>query len=394
MSSTSQPLEDGTSLTHAAPLCSTPDSFPLFAYLPQELRSKIWRASLHRKRLIEISIECPAKAAAEFETRAEAKHRDEAKDPPAAPDAHEHAGRKGAQFRPFVRGRNIYSKLLRVNQEARREVHKFYRVQIRCQFIGVGWRSRRAVPKALPHILLFNPEYDFLYISERRRRDAGFGPDSMLVMLVAFLDHVRTSLDPRNVGVRNLALDLDSVDMAMCQQVLYLRAFWPAPKWEASARETFAKNPEALQKVFFIIRVGQRYAGPQSVSGAICFNGCTPMRTHTPSFTRLLRDPRPIDPDLKRAYTAVQGLKYSRIGDAHPKTAFRPWSLLLDQLGARAGETKYSWILSYKLSHYIRAPFSSSTPIRRRSQRWMKGDSDQMPGPAFGYWLSPLFRLL
>lgn len=392
------------------------DSFHLFCQLPKELRLKIWRASLKRERIIEISIDSPPEAAAAFKNRIlglstggegslhpetavpgliEGSSTDE--EPPAQ------CLGNGRQFGAVVRGRNVLSKLLRVNREARSEACAFYRIRIPCQFIKDDIDCRTGKTTAPVDILLFNPEHDFLYLKP------GHHPYQMT--LAAFLVYLKISLDPYRVGLLNLALDLDDLTWAVPGQI-------PEPWdiWTQSARSTIAKTFENLEEVFLITtpscRVGRQvfpFFSHGALSAELVFNRSTPLLAQGPGFSRVPLDPRPIERDLQKVYTS----------DAHPRTALRPWHALLKSLGATERQTRYSWLLSYEPSNYVNGIYSRSDAmafVQREDDAWngrVKGpsisddvdraiacgraspdvrtkDLDKAARPAFGYWLFPL----
>src|ERR1700748_299221 len=98
--------------------------FHLFPNLPPELRLKIWRHALERRRRIKIQL-IPTKFFVDY---------------PDLKPYSSHQGTSDAGFGPrfcaYAFGFQTMSRLLRVNREARQEVLKFYRVHIPCRLVS------------------------------------------------------------------------------------------------------------------------------------------------------------------------------------------------------------------------------------------------------------------
>lgn len=400
--------------------------FHSFSELPKELRLKIWRTSLQRERIIEICVEPLPEVAAAFTQRTMAMYgvNEDATGPSEETASTGTAGgpchsqlpgskqrssleeqdqsNQRAQYRALVRARGILTKLLRVNREAREEALRFYRIHIPCEFTAVDPDKAEGSMTNSDGTLLMNPEYDFLYIK----------PQIPLYQtaLAALMIHIKTCLDPRRIGILNLALDLDYLSQ------WGVRRDMPQP-WDSSnlsERRAFVEAIESLQEAFFITRpkVGRQII--PWVSGIdmseVVFNRSIPIHTQAPAFVRFSRDPRPIEEDLRKVFAY----------DTHPQTALQPWHALLEDLGATACQARYSWLLSYDHgSRYVREIYSrkdAETFIQREDDAWngrLSGPSisddidrniacgraspdirtknlDQAAPPAFGFWLFPL----
>lgn len=151
-------------------------NLPLFPLLPKELRFKIWRHALQRRRIIHLRLNNQR-----GQTATQAGENTDSTS-------------NGERYFTIVDGSQFLSKLLRVNSESREEALIFFRVHLPCRFIGGATREA-----PMGHgTLHFNPEWDFLHVSaERPAKDT----------LVDFLYHLKTIHDPRHVGLLNLAVD-------------------------------------------------------------------------------------------------------------------------------------------------------------------------------------------
>lgn len=377
-------------------------SFRLFPSLPQELRLMIWRASLKRERIIRLSIASPRKVKVAFGHQVLYTHGAGSALPiqnmansglfddiSSQPSGIEH------EFGVVVSGRNVLSKLLRVNRESRSEAREFYRICIPCDFTRDNFVNRTTEPTSLLYTLPFNPEYDFLYVK--------FRSQPYQLTLAAFLLYIKTCLDPHYIGVRNLALDCGD-----------LSETHSAP-WEIctqSERKTITESFRDLNEVFFITEPScqlGRHIFPSLSHGVyastVIFNRSTPILSQYPAFSRLARDPRPIERDLRKVFTSR----------TCPETAILPWSALLKALNATGGQTLYSWVLAYRPSKYVDSIYSMNDAqvfVQREDDAWngrVEGpsisdsldraiacgraspdirtkDLDQAAPPAFGYW--------
>jgi hypothetical protein len=126
------------------------EGFPLFTWLPFELRRLVWRCALERNRFVLINI-----------SRIKGKN----------------------GYAISTSGLEVHHPLLHVNGESRSEALEFYRVRI--------------PTRGVTSCVYCNPEFDFLNIDVA---------DYDCKFLVDFLTDFRAR-DPRGVGVQNLALE-------------------------------------------------------------------------------------------------------------------------------------------------------------------------------------------
>lgn len=305
-----------------------------------------------------------------------------------------------------MRGKGVLSEILHVNREAREEATRFYRVHLPCGFTTVDPDSKHGRSAAVKGILLLNPDYDFVHV----KPFCVFYQTS----LASFLVWVKTCLDPRRIGIQNLALDLRCV--SLCGNHRDLPQSWESRIEVVAERRRFVDAIESLQEVFFITTVDSgRLINPRDKyeleTDEFIFNRSIPIHTLAPRFTRLPRDPRPIpQDDLRKVVT------YNN----HPQEVLRHWHVLLECLGSTACQARYSWLLSFDAKgRYVREIHHSKDAeafIRREDDDWNErvlGSSisgevdrniacgraspdvrtktlDQAPQPAFGFWLFPL----
>ena len=82
--------------------------------------------------------------------------------------------------------RRLHSKLLRVNRESRQVALKFFRARIARVFVKNGM-DRSSLSTAQEGCIVFCPDYDFLHVTS--------------------VYDLKTTYDPHQVGLRNLATD-------------------------------------------------------------------------------------------------------------------------------------------------------------------------------------------
>ncbi|KAF3760002.1 hypothetical protein M406DRAFT_335214 [Cryphonectria parasitica EP155] len=321
-----------------------PQSFTLFSQLPQELRRKIWRTSLQRERMIQICIHPLQNTNA---------------------GSHAHTGYGAA-----VRGRRVPSKLLRICREARNEALAFYRVHIPCSFTHGTPEQERAAACTAPgrDLLPFSPEYDILQLIP-------YWPDYTLI--TDFLLSL-CALDPRCVGLRSLAVDISQLRLQSQQGAL------PPPAAGAARMAALRALFAGLHEVFLItalplgrmlVPARDRRTGDSAV---LLLNSAMPVRAHTPAFTRLPRDSRPIDQDLRRVYMAD-----GHIGAVHSGHAF------LARLGIELGDlqAQVSWLVTFEPAREIYS--------REMAEAFLQGEEDrcsseQVPKPGLADHLERL----
>jgi hypothetical protein len=312
--------------------CNNESNFPLFPLLPKELRLKIWQHSLQRNRIIKVFL----RAEKLFNT-----------EQPATQTTDSIASTsKSERYRAYVNGYQVLSKLLRVNAEAREAALGFYRVHIPC-WLKVGETYAGFPPESLG-ILYFNPEYDFLHISSEV-----WAEDT----LVDFLYHLRTTYDPHHVGLLNLAVDFNGLNVKDLFQL-------EPSKLDPRVREAFVETLTQLREVFLVSEqaVGRqihKYFG--FITDEPFFNRSLPILGSAVTFQRLHRDPRPIAQDLRRMSLA----------GSDPRQTLHIWQQLLNKFGVIPPQIEYRVCLSC---------VSSSSRYRiydhQSAERWLQFEDD------------------
>ncbi|KAL8740591.1 MAG: hypothetical protein Q9190_006731 [Brigantiaea leucoxantha] len=346
------------SITHNEAL-----KFPLFPLLPKELRLKIWRHALQRHRIIKLRLEAQREEAAQ---EAEITSADESD-----------------LCCAVVDGCQVLSKYLRVSAESREEALKFYRVHLPCKLIG------RTTTKGLTShgILYFNPEYDFLRISPRTPlKDTLFG----------FLYHLKTTYDPLNIGLLNLALDFKDLN------VINLDRLQPSDL-DVKVRIAFVETLTQLQEVFFVsaVRAGRQIFGLMSgfLTSETIFNRSFPIMATAPTFERLDRDPRPISHDLRKVFTGTSDLRLMLLH----------WQRLLKKWCICAPRIEYRYLLTFdptREGDEISDRTSAKKWLQKEDDEWrnpkshwdqsfliQREDLRKAARPAFGFWLFPVEAL-
>ena len=319
-------------------------SFPLFPLLPKELRLKIWRHGLQRRRIIHLLLNNQ-----QGQTATQAGE-------------HPECTRNGERYFTIVEGSQLLSKLLRVNKESREESLLFYRVHLPCRFISGAIREERTGRGTLH----FNPEWDFLHISaDWPAKDT----------LISFLYHLKTIHDPRHVGLLNLAVDgndLTGNDVYSLQ----------SSDLDSEARSAFVETLTQLREVWFVSypRYGRQIVGILSGLGTseTVFNRSLPVMTASPTFERLHRDPRPIGKDLK-----------ALTGFFNPRDVAGLWLRLLKKWRTCPPEIEYRFLLAFD-------PTLGGGQIsdRKSANAWLQKDDDQWNGhaPDDGFLKNSKFR--
>lgn len=359
-------------------------SFTLFSQLPKELRLTIWRHTLQHHRIIKIKLE-----GLKGWTGTKPLFRSDDELEQAAITA---SVSRGERYRVMFKGSQVLSKLLRINQESRQEALSFYRVHVPCLFKKPG----REASAKMPGMLYLNPEYDFLRIKS-------YIP--LKDTLVNFLYHLKTSYDPRGIGLLNLALHANDLAANDLHSLI-------VADLEPKFRDTFLETFSQLREVFFMEtpRGGRQVNGWQSglLTNEVWFNRSLPIMTEIPTFDRLDRDPRPVNQDMKKVLVS---------GGSDPRDGIDLWFTYLGQWGISPQKVQYRFLLAFDPT--ISGGISQD---RSAAQKWLQRDDDIWNGhaswngdvrlqvgaehkdwkdedlskavrPAFGFWLFPIEAL-
>ncbi len=339
------------------------DAFPQFTRLPKEIRFQIWRHALQRSRIVHVTVD---------------PSNDENLPRHIPYTTQNKLGKLVSDngCRALVAGYRIFSKLLRVNSEARHEALLFYHIHIPCQI-----RDREGETK---HSTIYlNPEYDFLYL-DRPVRDT--------LQVIDFL-HDLKAYDPQGIGLLNLAITGNGLNSLLEVQPTEL---------VSPARTAFMETLSQLQEVFWVAtpNTGRMNAGfLSSIQGAgVRFNSAFPITTRIPVFERLPRDPRPIEDDLRQVIIAT----------SDPRKIISRWRQLLmnwDVQHTRPVQYRYILALSGNSQEGLVYDCSSAeTRLRKESESW-QGNLDKLSRfglkrppyrpsetveAAFGFWLFPV----
>ena len=242
--------------------------FRSFSRLSTELRLRIWRCSIEQHRLLEVEVDRPWSS----------------RDTPPYSTTNTHNKLISSRnYTATVQGCHLYSKLLRVNSESRQVALSFYRVHIPCHFRSFEGGTERTIKSAL----YINPEHDFVFL--------GVAPPAEHT----FVDFVHDlkAYDPKDIGLLNLALDINSMKRLHCL----------AEICEPSAKASFVATLGRLQEIIWVSESvsGRAILGPlDNFQGVgVRFNHSMPVKASTPTF-HLERDQRAIGPDLRYVLTA------------------------------------------------------------------------------------------
>ena len=374
-----------TSQPHLQPINSRPfthhdfSTFPLFATLPKELRTKIWRYALRRHRIIRIHI-----------NNQRGKSASEAGE-------HPDSVGNGELYVTVVDGCQLLSKFLRVDQESREEVLKLYRVHLPCRFTG-GTSKQGPATHGTLHI---NPECDTLYLNaEWPAKNT----------LIAFIHRLKTIYDPRHIGLLNLAIAINGLQGNDIIEV-------EPSGLESDTRSAFAETLTQLREVWFvsISLVGRQIVGPLmgfGMAGAL-FNRAFPIASTVPTFELLPRDPRSISKDLEKTH----GLASSRDALEYWLQLLKKWQIspqkvmyrsflafnprivggsnIFDQVSARAWLQKEEdqWNGKGPGDGFLPKDVEAKWPVGSHDERYRNEDLENAVRPAFGFWLFPVEAL-
>ena len=323
-------------------------TFSLFPLLHEELRCLIWQHTFSHNRILKIKLQ-----ALQWK------------------DSTNHG------YSVVVDGYHAYSGLLWVNKEARNEALRFYRVHIPCEFNGTEVSE--------PGVLYFNPETDLLQIhSEYPTKET----------LVQFFHDLKRLHDPRQVGLLNLALDVNGLSGHD------LHLLHPSDL-EPDVNAAFVETLTQLEEVFFVStpRAGRTVIGFFSGLTPVdtFFNRSLPIRSLEPSFERLHRDPRPIAEDLKKVYP---GHDAEDMLETFYLNFLRKWKVLPRHI-------KYSFFLAFDpdLLMNVSDRQSAEHLVEKEDHQWnatekwppgsspekvREEDLSKAVRPAFGFWLFPI----
>ncbi|KAM0793989.1 hypothetical protein BDR22DRAFT_877317 [Usnea florida] len=368
-----QPINSCSSTHHES------STFHLFATLPKELRTKIWRYALRRQRIIGIHI-----------NNQRGKSASEAGENPNSVE-------NGELYFTVVDGSQVLSKFLRVDQESREEALKLYRVHLPCRFTGGTSKERPSTHGTLR----INPEWDILYVNaEWPAKDT----------LIAFIHRLKTVYDPRHVGLLNLAIAINGLTG---NDIIGVNP----SDIKSDTRSAFVETLTQLREVWFVSTplVGRQITGPLSgfgTAGAL-FNRAFPILSTPPTFERLPRDPRSISKDLEKTY----GLASSRDALDYWLRLLKKWQIsppkvmyrfflafdpsivrgtnISDQVSAKVWLQKQEdqWNGKGPRDTFLPEDVEAKWPVGAHDEKYRNEDLENAVRPAFGFWLFPVEAL-
>lgn len=350
-------------------------SFALFPQLPEDLRLQIWRTSLQRERMIRICVH-PIVQYADSDS----------------PDGHTPRTPvyRTTGYRAAVRGPRSLSKLLRVSREARRAALAFFRVRIPCTFTRASpEKPLSRVSAAAPGLdgpltFPFNPEYDVLHLSASAWPDHFITHDFLLDL---------PGLDPRGIGLRNLALDVNGTLLQLNGHMEGKVSPSPSGTSAESRAAALRTLVSSLREVLFITTTTlsrvlvpawpRDRRGDRSRYEVLLLNRALPVLAHSPAFTRFTRDPRPLVEavDLRRLFTSEpHGLRTEALA-ARARLA-RLGALEPDDLPA---DVCLRWLLAFQ-------PHAGEVHSRETAEAFVAAEEAQRAGEGPGPSLADELR--
>ncbi|KAM5371846.1 hypothetical protein ACJA88_009259 [Fusarium oxysporum] len=352
-------------------------SFTQFSSLPAEIRVSIWTWSLRHQRIIKIFLRLHASLCVN-------RTRKGIHSPSLKP------GEDGPPYYPVVDGRQLLSKLLRVNAESRQVALSFHRVHLPC-WLTVGESKHRLTPWTSGTVH-YNPEYDFFHIKQDTKA------------IIDFVCDLKTKYDPRNIGLRNLALGRDQLG----GRPTGLDAIGPLEITAAKVR-TFKEIISELNEVWLVSiqectrqMIGDETGWPTIHKRFL--DRSFPIHATPHSFDRIGPDPRTIE----------NCLSHLHVHD--PKRLYDSWLQVLERIGVKPCEERYRLLLAFRPGHNICKLRDAEDWLQREESRWIAKPDSRRPSyeqeiesvaasetpeirdedlskavrPAFGFWLFPV----
>lgn len=291
-----------------------PSTFPLFSWLPKELRLKIWEEVTPRERVVHVYIRVC---------------RDENNEVIEAPVRYlekNHLGKpvSGSLYRILVDDTRLDHPLLTVNKEARQVVLSFYRIQIPglCTFPR-GWHANRQQHDGQMGTFFFNPEHDVLHVRAE---------EPVNRTLIDFLWDLK-AYDPKGVGVLRMATDI----MSFCENDL--RFLKRSDLLLIRQRQALVETLSQLQEVWFI------NTEPPRMGFAM---GYSSLRGSPPSYPF---DYKPVEFEsigLDTREGASTALQSVYVGVIDPRELIWRWTRLLRtwEIQHAPGQVKYRVIMA------------------------------------------------
>jgi hypothetical protein len=345
--------------------------FHLFPQLTTELRLKIWLFAMRRQRIINI-----------FLQRGQEEVID---DSPTGTGTSKWDWTEILSSDPnppygiFVEGYQLISKFLRVSRESRQEALRFHRVHIPCRLMSKPQRLGGNImnpEETRLGILYFNPEYDFLHVSSVFPPQARTG-----VFFFDFVHQLKTTYDPRHVGVLNLALNFNDIEQLSDDNL-------------SVPSGTFLAAINQLHEFFLLCYQGVGRVNLGLLTGAddsdVHFTRSFPLMPLTPAFTRLERDPRPVTEDLKKLNILDHRDHFSRW-----LSSIRKWGV------TSSNQTRYKFLVAHDFWK-VHDCATAEIALEREDGWWKnpdygkhlklyeKEDMEKAVKPVFGFWLFPI----
>lgn len=306
----------------------------------------------------------------------------------------------GAPCAISVGGNGLFSKLLRVNRDARDAALSFYKVHLSCRLAKDDEKLDNL--GSVAGALYINPAFDFLQLTGDVDQHAP-----------PFLHHFKTVVDPSRRGVRKLALGMSPV--------LDLYRGPGMEAYDGDVCRSMADTLRHLDEVWFVDRVAitryipgvVRISGP---NGAV-FTRSYPLSTYGTVFERLPRDPRPIEADLSQVYVdrrlANSPRKWTHVlykwgvveeGGEQPAavgttTTIYRYHLSCNALGREPIRDRDSAEAAlwrdddYFCGRLDESKYNGANPIPCTLPKFRDEDLSKAARPAFGFWLFPIDQI-
>jgi len=359
--------------------------FPLFAELPYDIRTMIWRQPLLSHRILRFSLEKRELSARNKNQRnkaMKAKGKGRGKKPlkQDAESLQDYVPEK--PYCVIVEERYAMSKLFHVCTESRDTANRFYRVKTPCIY---RWGNKTQEGtfyfcQELKNIQVGISEYfsDFAFnLYQRDPRYVG-----LVNLTLPFQPNVHKLMDMDDAErdmLRGILLQLENVSFALIQE---------KPRTAPPPRRTLAYVHSMALAAAAATNNGPDE--PQPPKPRTCWEtDCTgPMSTCIPSFDKLSQDPRKLGNDHIRPYFYFKNPTYIALS----------WFRLLEVLGAvHEHQVNYCFMMSYETTGRNIATREQATSWVQSQRKNFKSralsegiEHGEWIQPAMGFWLYPM----
>ncbi|VUC37433.1 unnamed protein product [Clonostachys rosea] len=321
------------------------DGFQLFRVLPAEIRLAVWNQALSNRRVINVLVRGRVLMDGFIDSERPGSHSNE-------------------KYGVVVDGYQTVSKVFRICRESRKVALEFYRVRLPCWLHKDTWLNNDPLKQGF---LYFNPDIDFLSISN----DSGH--------VAEFLHDLRVIHDPENVGLLNLATDINNLKFieGLCDIKL--------DTLSAPVRKSFKATISQIRQVFFIQvqMAGRLVFSYESPTGQSYRNTAVPVQAKSPIYDIVGPDPRELGTGLS---------KFLLLED--PCDMINAWQELCQSVLGDSTSAELSVLMTYGSLDDMYTRQDAEALLRKEIDDWEETENSAAESSgetpvAFGSWLFP-----